>query len=272
MPTAIPKQEIEDRIKTIECDKKAPISISKRLTSPHEITTNTKNWFESSNNSWERISKDKLLFSLSVDKKSLSRALNIVDLLIKLFEYRGHLFTKDINGKNVILMSGREMHISMRNVGKYQDNDEGSYRSRDFVMTDVLCVQIYEDTWNRKEWKDTSYSPLEEKLIRVVAYTELFAEYSREYHLQLEERWRKDAIIRELEQEKKREIEKEQEKLNQLIIDAESYDRAKKVENYLIERRAYLEKNNLFTQNEKEYFEWGIEKLAGLNPILIKRN
>lgn len=272
MLTAIPKQEIEDRIKAIECDKKAPVSISKRLTSPHEITSNTKNWFESSNHYWERKSKDNIVFHLSIDKKSLSRALNIVDLLVKLFEYRGHLFTKDINGHDVILMSGREIHISMRNVGKYQDNDNGSYRSRDFMMTDVLCVQIYENTWNRKEWKDTPYSPLEEKLIRVVAYTELFAEYSREYHLQLEERWRKDAIIREQEQERKREIEKEQEKLEQLFIDAESYDKVKKVENYLIERRAYLEKNNLFTQNEKEYFEWGFEKLASENPILTKKN
>lgn len=268
MPTAIPKQEIEDRIKAIECDKKAPISISKRLTSPHEITTNTKNWFESSNNSWERISKDKLLFSLSVDKKSLSRALNMVDLLIKLFEYRGHLFTKDINGNNVILMSGREIHINMRNVGKYQDNDEGSYRSRDFVMTDVLCVQIYEDTWNRKEWKDTSYSPLEEKLIRVVAYTELFAEYSREYHLQLEEMWRKDAIIREQELEKKREAEREQERIKQLINDAETFDKVTKVKNYLVKRKAYMERKNLYNDNEQKYFEWGILQLNILNPVL----
>lgn len=160
----------------------------------------------------------------------------------------------------------------MRNVGKYQNNDDGKYRSRDFVLTDVLCVQIYEDTWHRKEWKDTPYSSLEDKLIRVVSYTELLAEYSREYHLDLEERWRKDAVIREQELEKKREIEKEQEKLKQLISDAEEYDIAKKVENYLNERKTYLEQANLFTDNEKEYFEWGMKKLAELNPILYKRN
>ncbi|MFP3592916.1 hypothetical protein [Chryseobacterium sp. SIMBA_038] len=272
MLTTIPKQEIEDRIKAIEFDKKAPLSISKRLTSPHEITTDTKNWFESSNNYWERKSKDKFVFPLSIDKKSLSRALNIVDSLVKLFEYRGHIFKKDANSNNVILMSGREINISMRNVGKYQDNDDGSYRSRDFVMTDVLCVQIYEDTWHRKEWKDTPYSTLEDKLIRVVAYTELFAEYSREYHLQLEERWRKDAIIREQELEKKREAEREQEKIKQLIIDAEAFDKAQKVENYLLERKVYMERNNLYTDDEQKYYEWGIKQIQNINPLLVKKS
>lgn len=44
------------------------------------------------------------------------------------------------------------------------------------------------------------------------------------------------------------------------------------MENYLTERKAYLESNNLFDEEEKQYFEWGIEKVARLNPILVNRN
>lgn len=272
MSTPIPRQEIENRIKEIENDKATPLKISNKLNSPHEITKNTKVWFESSNNLWERKSKNALIIPLSIDKKYLDRTLTIVDFLVKLLEHRGHRFDRDNNSHNIIVMSGRDIHLSIRNVGKYQDNDDGSYRSRDFVMTDVLCIQIYEDTWHRKEWKDTPYSLLEDKLIRVVAYTELFAEYSREHHLQLEERWRKDAIIREHELEKKKEAEREQEKIKQLIIDAEAFDKTQKVVKYLLERKAYLIENNFFTDEEQKYFDWGMQQLTNLNPLLKKIN
>ncbi len=91
-------------------------------------------------------------------------------------------------------------------MGKYVTNDDSKYASRDFVMTELLCVQMYEDTWNRKEWKDTPYSAIEEKLIRVMAYIELYAKYSHEYHLELKESWRKQAIIREQEIEKQKRL------------------------------------------------------------------
>jgi hypothetical protein len=263
----VPRQEIEDRIKEIESDKKSPNKISKRLSAPHQITSNTKEWFESAENYWEKRSKNKLILPISVEKKHLSRALLIVDFLIKLLEYRGHNF--DLNGRNenIVRISGRDLHISIRNVGKYVNNYQNKYATRDFVFTDVLCIQMYEDTWNRKEWKDTPYSPIEEKLIRVVAYLELFAKYSAEYHKELKEHWRKQDLIRQAELEKKEHAEKEKRNLEQLIVDAENFDRAQKIVNYLKERKLYLEENNLFSREEAEYFEWGIKQCMKLNPL-----
>lgn len=239
MHTPIPRQEIEERIKEIENDEAAPLSFPKKLNSPHAITSNTKSWFDSANYNWERKSKNPLILPLSIDKKYLSRALMVVDFLVKLLEHRGYTFEIDSNGDNIILISGRKIHMSIRNVGKYEDNDTGSYKSRDFVLTEVLCVQIFENTWNRKEWKDTPYSPIEEKLTRVVAYTELFAEYSHRYQLMLEERWRNEAIVKDQEIEKQKKKEREKEKIKKLMLTADNFDRARKIEIYLNERRAY---------------------------------
>lgn len=97
MLTTIPRTEIEDRIKEIENDKNAPL-ISKRLNSAHIITLNTKTWFESSDKYWERKTKKDYTFPLSIDKKYLSRALLIVDSIIKLLEYRDHQFKINQNG------------------------------------------------------------------------------------------------------------------------------------------------------------------------------
>lgn len=270
MLTTIPRTEIEDRIKEIENDKNAPL-ISKRLNSAHIITLNTKTWFESSDKYWERKTKKDYTFPLSIDKKYLSRALLIVDSIIKLLEYRGHQFKINQNGYCVVLMSGREITMSLRNVGKYQDNNKGSYNSREFVFTENLCIQIYEDTWNRKEWKDTPYVPLEEKIIRAVAYAELYGEYSKQYHLDLKVQWREQEIIRQKEIEKKKEIEREQKEIENLKIAVNNFDEAKKIENYLQERKKYLISNNLFTKEEQDYYEWGIKQYQILNPLLNTR-
>lgn len=263
----IPRQEIEERIKDIESDQKSPNKVFKKLTAPHQITLNTKEWFESADNYWERGSKKKLFLPISIEKKHLSRALLIVDFFVKLLEYRGHRFDLNSRNENIVRISGRDLHVSIRNVGKYVSNDQSKYASRDFVFTDVLCIQMYEDTWNRKEWKDTPYSPIEEKLIRVVAYLELFAKYSEEYHLQLEDSWRKQDLIRQTEQKEKEKFEKEKREFEQLIVDAENFDKSQKIVSYLNERRNYLQKNNLFTDEEAVYFEWGLKQILSLNPF-----
>lgn len=127
---------------------------------------------------------------------------------------------------------------------------------------------MYEDTWNRKKLKNTPYSGLEEKLIRVIAYTELYAEYSYRYHLHLKESWRQQEVIRQEEIRKKTEIENENKKIEKLITEAENFDKAKKIERYLIERKEFLIQNNLSSNEEQLYFEWGMEKYQALNPLL----
>jgi len=268
MLTPIPRQEVEDRIVEIENDTKAPIRVAKRLSSPHLITTNTKNWFESSDYYWSRKSRKDLFFHLSVDKKHLTRSLLIIDSLVKLLEHRGHKF-KIINDNNcVVIMSGREINMNMRNVGKYQERKNDIYLFRNLTPTDILCIQMYENTWDRKEWKDTPYSPLEEKLIRIVSYTEVYAEHSYRYRLELEERWRLREIEKEKEIQRLQEIEQQQKEIEKLILTAENFDKSKKVEIYLNERKSYLISNNLFTKEEESYFEWGMEQYRKLNPLL----
>jgi len=215
----------------------------------------------------EKKAKKKLIIPIAVDKKYLARTLLIVDFLVKLIEFRGHHFGFDINDQNIIKILDREIHLSIRNVGKYVTNDDSKYASRDFVMTELLCVQMYEDTWNRKEWKDTPYSAIEEKLIRVMAYIELYAKYSHEYHLELKESWRKQAIIREQEIEKQKKIEDEKREIENLIIVAENFEKSQRILKYLNERKKFLVENNLYTENQKKYYEWGVSQCNLLNPL-----
>ncbi|MDQ8141451.1 hypothetical protein [Chryseobacterium sp. CFS15] len=100
--------------------------------------------------------RKKLIVPIAVDKKYLARTLLIVDFLVKLIEFRRHHFGFDINDQNIIKILDREIHISIPKVANYVTIDDSKYSSRDFVMTELLCVQTFEDTWNRNERKKHS--------------------------------------------------------------------------------------------------------------------
>ena len=263
----IPRKEIEDRIKEIESDKNLPDKVSERLSNPHPVTVATKEWYESSETYWTRKTRKPVVIPISVEKSSFSRALRIVDFLAKLLEARGHSFQKDRNDFSVVLMSGRELHFSMRNIGKYVEDKSTSYNYRNIEYTDNLCIQFYEDSWNRKEWKDTPYSKLEKKIIRVVAYAELYAEYSHRFHLQLKEQWRLRDIELEKEREIKRKIEEEKKKVQELFQKAEECDKVQKVVNYLKSRKKLLLERDLFNDDEVEYYAWGLKQCQLINPL-----
>lgn len=263
----IQRQEIEDRIKEIEADQSLPQMIAKRLSNPHSITSDTKTWYESSDTYWSRKAKSGITFPLSVEKSSLSRALRILDFLVKVMEARGHKFRKNENGFSVVQILDRELHFSMRNIGKYVENTESPYSFKDKVYTQDLCIQFYEDSWNRKEWKDTPYSKLEEKVIRVVAYAEVFAEHSCEYHKQIKEHWRLQRLEAEKIKENERLIAEEKSKVQELFETAQRYDRIKKVENYLLDRKYHCIKNDIYNDDEQKYFDWGMQQVKKNNPL-----
>ena len=55
--------------------------------------------------------------------------------------------------------------------------------------------------------------------------------------------------------------------MEQLIVDAENFDRAQKVLNYLKKRKKFLQEHNLFTADEVAYFDWGLKQYLLLNPL-----
>lgn len=267
----IPRKEIEARIREIESDNSLPDKVSDRLSAPHPITVATKEWYESSNTNWSRKSSKPLVIPISVDKPAFSRALRIVDFLVKLLEARGHSIQKDSNDFSVVIMSGCKLHFSLRNIGKYVEDTSSSFAYRNKVYTENMCIQFYENSWDRKEWKDTPYAKLEEKIIRVVAYAELYAEYSRKHQLYLEEQWRLRDIERQKEQEIQRKIEEEKKKVQELFQKAEKFDQVQKAINYLEALKRELLQRGLFNDSEAEYYEWGIKQCNLINPLYFPK-
>lgn len=77
----------------------------------------------------------------------------------------------------------------------------------------------------------------------------------------------------EVERQKKEEVKRlkqlEKEKLEQLIDNAEKWSQTEKTLNYLTTRKQTLIENNLFTNEEKEYYEWGLKAIENIKSDLL---
>lgn len=268
MDFEITQKEINERISLLKSLKNAPINIPKKLLKPHIITKNSKYWFlEEKRVLWN---KKMIHLDYSGDKIYLQRVLLMIEFLVKFLEFRGHSFKFDRNGYTYCDIYGIELHFNFRQKTKRILDESLSYNYYNTENTEILVIQMFENSYDRKDWFDTPKTKLEEKLLHIIAYTEIYCENKVEKNKNRDERHR----LYEIEQEKLKEIQRlkqiQVEKINNLFENSEKYSQADNVLKYLCSRKMYLLKNKLFTQDEEEYNDWGMSVVEDLIEKLFK--
>lgn len=272
MFSGIPKDLIEKRVEDILIDKNAPLEISTRLTSPHFITLNAQSRSNPKLSTIESKGKASLCFSVHVEKHLQDRAFRILDFMCKLLEHRGHKFGLDNYGNTVVDIDTIQLHFNIRQLGKYIQGPKGTYSTRQYIPTNNLAIQAYQHSYSTKQWADAKIVKLEDKLVRIVAFLEAYAEVEKQEEINRAEWKRLYELKLQKEKELKQKREDEKNKLEKLLKDSDDLDKSKKMEYYLNERREYLLSKNLFTDEEKYYFEWGIKKARWINPLLNEKD
>lgn len=271
MDFKITQKEINGRIALLKSLKNALINIPKKLFKPHIITENSKYWFLEEN----RVLWNKKMIHLgySGDKIYLQRVLLMIDFLVRFLEFRGHSFKLDRNGYTYCDINGIEIHFNFRQKMKRvldENYINSTYKFYKSENTEVMVFQMYKNSYDRKDWFDTPKTKLEEKLLHIIAYTEIYSENEVEENKKRDE-WHR---LYDIEQEKIKEIQRikqlQVEKINKLFESSEKYNQADIVLKYLTDRKKYLLKNNLFTQEEIEYNNWGMTIVEDLIEKLFK--
>ena len=271
MDFKITQKEINERISLLKSLKNAPINFPKKLLKPHIITENSKYWFLEEN----RVLWNKKMIHLdySGDKIYLQRVLLMIEFLVKFLEFRGHSFNFDRNGYTYCDIYGIELHFNFRQKTKRvldENSINSTYKFYKSENTEIMVFQMYENSFDRKDWFDTPKTKLEEKLLHIIAYTEIYCENKVEKKKKRDERRR----LYEIEQEKLKEIRRlkqlQIEKINNLFENSEKYNQADNVLKYLSNRKMYLLKNNLYSQDEEEYNDWGMSVVEDFIEKLFK--
>jgi hypothetical protein len=252
----ITQKEIQERMNFYKGLKNAPLNFPKRLLNPHYITKNTQSLVLDNGKFW----RDRKTFYISYygNKAFAYRILLLTEFLVRFLEFNNYIFKIDRNGDIYCDIKGIEIHFSFRQAMKRVLDNSGTYESYKKEETDKIVFQMYQHSYKRKEWADTPNIKLEDKMLHIIAYTELYCECELENIIRREAYHKQMEIKKKEEDEIKRLRQLEEQKLSQLITNSEKWDQNEKLLNYLTKRKEFLIENNLYTNEEKEYFEWGL--------------
>lgn len=162
-----------DLTQSIKDDAQAPLTIDEKLDNSINIITATKEYWENKILN-ENIIADKLeILDLSVSEENVDRALLFMDAFIKLVQYRGHEFTKGLDGMDtVIFKNGSEIKVDLREAQKRLFKN-GLRETSGYIFTGDFIFRISKGS-NKKEWREGRII-LEDNLALIMAKLELMA-------------------------------------------------------------------------------------------------
>lgn len=266
----------------IDAEKKCPpIVVPKSLRNPHPFIQQSQEILElcQPNDVGIIEPKDKNCLDIRVSKKSLPRALRIINALINALLERGFEVLQEdgslkVEIENEYLGIGISEEIISKKTQPKDTKLNGYYQfghSRfDYVRipSGKLCLTIhdrryfYSDNF-RKNWRDTKRKQLEDSLDAFVIGLIKRAAKKKEYRLQKEKEERKRqemARLREEERQRQaelsRKIQEERTRVSNLITDAENHQKSMQIRDFVAAVEKEHREGNAVYVNADEYESW----------------
>ncbi len=207
--------------------------------------------------------------NINVSPKMLERALSIFNLLI--------IGVKRIGGTievkphhSTVIYAGERMEVSLREKQNriLKQNQVHSWDTYDYIPSGILYFKVGENSWRSKEWKDTSYTGLEDKIEDIL-------QHIRETVIRIQED-RRESERRRIEQEKERQQQLELEKLQitelnnfiEVKTNAELWKKATIMREYLTALEETSKKNSTYNLNMQQYLDWARKKVDWYDPLV----
>jgi len=222
-------------------------------------------------------SEIKSTLNISVDYKSINRALLIYETLIKALRSRGHdIKIKDYNTYAVV--NGEEISISITEKTKQDPTTQDRYGRNVTIFSGELSLNIKYNYWykftfkNKSTINDTKFTRLEDKLIAIVANLEVNSEQMKEERIDAERR----EIIRKEEERIRQEFKARQKKeLNEfksLFSMAELLHKTNILRQYVSTYEQFVIEHGEMNETISNKLQWAKEKADWLDPFISKED
>lgn len=253
--------------KEIALDSTLPLRVADRLTNPDRLITNTIKYHEAVSrydyrNGSEYPSRVDVL-SIDVSKASWSRALRLMDTLIKLLRARNHGIEFRYS-KMVIVVDGEDIEFRLREKMRVSDTKD-SYGSRIHENTGELIIIIGD--YRKKEINEKK-AALEMKLPIILAIVELEGKRLKEERIGREKRRKvqeeKERIAKELYARK----EKELAHFKELFQKSKRHEKAEIIRRYVQKLEHFAIQKNELTQELMDEIEWSRKKADWYDPFI----
>lgn len=209
------------------------------------------------------------VFSVSISKESMPRAIRVLNTFVSLMQKRGHTF--NIKRETEVIIYNEPIQIRLREKRERYVKETSKYGTvyHGYKPTGNLYFII--DKWsNERTYSDSDKEKLEDKLSHIIAYLEVLGEKKVQERIERDEWHRKYEIERINEAKIKQQIEEEKQKVKQLFINTENWVLASNLRNYI----HILEQNaihaNSLNQEIKDYIKWANKQADLIDPLIEK--
>ncbi|MFA6275821.1 MAG: hypothetical protein WC622_03680 [Pedobacter sp.] len=172
-------------------------------------------------------------------------------------------FTMFNGEKFVLLLREKQNRIEKKDAQYSWDNYE-------YIGSGILHFKIGENSWNSKEWKDTTYVSIEEKVNDIIEFLKLAAIKAKE-HRKEQELWRA-----KVENERQIKVNIEKRQATELVdffklkTDSELWEKAVLMRRYLEETERLAREQNRYNEEMENYLLWARSKVDWYDPFINK--
>lgn len=273
----------------------SPVIVSKKLGKSHLLVKQSTEILKNCKPDATGILKPpgKGCLDIKVSRKSLSRALRIMEALIKALEKRsGSVSISEgstlVSVMDVRLCFGVSEQIARKKIEAKNYDLDGYYRfghsrfDEQRIPSGILCLTLndpdfYWDSHFRKNWRDSEKRPLENGLDSFMKGLLNLAVHKKERIRQKEEEKRqqleRQRIMQEEERfraEKLRQIKEEQKRLSGLVSAAEAWKKSILVRDFINAVEAAARAGSYLLEPKEEledWLEWAREQADRLDPL-----
>lgn len=256
----------------VESDLKNKLAVPDKLTNPDKLIIAAR---ESLNRKDSYMDRGMVYcirgeLDIKVSKSNISRALRLLDSLIKALRARGHDIVVDSND-TYGMVNTQKLKISLREKTKRIPlASNHSWQTYDYQPTGILIIKLDRVCYD-KEWIDGKL-PLENQLSAIIAKLELTSiELNAEKIIRQkehEEREHKERLRKAFEQRQKEELAEFQETLQK----ASRWHKANNLRNYIKEVEARAISGAGISDELKTWLEWAREKVDWYDPFIEKND
>lgn len=212
--------------------------------------------------------KSKLL-AVHVSGEVLSRALRIIDMLMKVLRFKGHDLVVE-KRHTFVVIDGEKIQISIGEKTKRVEYiDEHNRPAKDHHPSGVLYLRKEGSSYDAKEWREGPRNgTLEDRLITIVDDLIEIARQQRQEREEAKRRHEEQAEKERIQRERRDKQTKELARFRTLLLNAHRYSLATLLRDYINALEAKAIAADALTDEKKEWVAWARQRADWYDPAM----
>jgi len=266
------KQSETKRVMEIKSDPNMDFTVPSKLTNPDKLIIAAKDDLATKKTlygmDYGLINTSSGFIDIKVSPVNVGRALRFMDALIKLLRKRGYEIVTNYETTYAVVL-GEEIVICLQEKLRIEEKPNNyGWNSREYFPSGILTFRVWKDfRFRQKIWYDGKQL-IENQLASILAHLEVLAEKEKERRIRNEIEHKIWLEEQKIENEIRERKENEYKKFKKLFIQANLYQKANFLREYVNTVEAYAIKNGNHSTELKGWINWATNKINWFDPLI----